>query len=217
MEMRRRAYTVVEVLVYLACFALVGTLLASIYRLLWRTEKTTEATYEVTGQAHSAVQSLRAELEETALGSVRWHAGSQSLSFCSARDQKGNLVTSEYGTPRWQKSVLYQAQAQSLLRWEKGSTQTESRNPFVLDLPVRWSPSEAKTVLRDLTPSGFRVQFVQRERGEGPDQLVDTNPVFNQDKPVRNTRLIQVEFQIASGTPPRDNRYEIRWKVSPRY
>ena len=69
--MKTKAFTLIETLVYLGLFCLVGMLVATIFFYMNRTQQATTATYAVTGEADTAIQTIRRDLEETALGSIR--------------------------------------------------------------------------------------------------------------------------------------------------
>jgi len=134
--MRRRAYTLIELIVYLGIFLLVVLTVGAVYSILTQTQNSTAATYAVTGDGDTAVQYFRRDLEETALASVRVYSSSSTqltelrpaLSFCSPRifepGKPGSLQISEYGAPRWVKHVFYALDSRSgegtgnLVRWE---------------------------------------------------------------------------------------------------
>ena len=70
---------------------------------------------------------------------------------------------------------------------------------------------------------GFRVQFVRRNREDGPETLSDDNPtVFSRQKNSNafesNTRLVQVDLKFAtSSSTGKGNFYAVTFRVCPLY
>lgn len=176
--MRKKAFTLIESLVYLGIFSLAGMLIATIFFYMNRTQRATTATYAVTGETDTAIQVIRRDLEETALGSIRLNAEpvhrtgrgpagdapaflTSGASFCAARVPAGpdvdKLWISEYGVPRWTKNVFYAIRKKGndpaeLVRWEIPLAATaNNRIPQSVELfPTVVNSTTERVVLHNL-------------------------------------------------------------------
>ena len=153
--MKRRGFTLIEVIVYLGLFLVIATLLAQVYSLSTQTQRTTASAYAVTGQTDTAMHWLRRDLQQTALASVRSYSGgagssallSPAVTLASARVQAGSdlqskLLISEYGAPGWAYHVFYGLprkageQTGTLVRWESAYAPADvNRIPQVATMP----------------------------------------------------------------------------------
>jgi len=151
MAIGRRGATLIELVIYTGLFCLVGMLLAQMFAISGRTQRSTASAYAVTGQTETCMQWLRRDLQDTVLGTVRVaNTGgiAPMLGVLSARSmdpkEPGLLQISEYGAPRWTKYVYYALRAKSgaqvgdLVRWEVALSDTEKndRLPHVAPTPT---------------------------------------------------------------------------------
>jgi len=244
---RTRGYTLMEMVVYMALFAITGLLLATIFHVSKRAQQSTTASYVVSGQTDTTMRFLRQDLQETVLTSVYSNTTPfPYVSMCSARELQTDariperLLISEYGVPRWRKHVYYGlkpggAQVTSLMRWEVEIT-NDTRLPQVAPPPTT-IPRDARAVLHNvLQPNqtvtdlpgfsppgawgGFRAQFVRRAGGErGVETMANLGPSYNQAAAQDNTRLVEVEMQILDNElrVAGTNFYSVRMRVCPQY
>ncbi len=170
---RRLGFTLFEVIIYMAIFALTGMLIASIFQITRRTQESSSAAHAVSGESDTAVRWLRQDLQDTALGSVRTFPGTSGLSpaasMCSARTvdpgTRGKMLVSEYGVLRWRKHVVYGFQRKSasskvgnLIRWEVplSDAEVEQRVPrFLPALPT--SSTHERVILHNVMAPGSSV------------------------------------------------------------
>lgn len=159
-----RGFTLVEVLVYSALFLLVGLLLAQMFNLSRKTQRTTASAYAVTGQTDTAIDWIRNDLLYTALGSIRTYPGSSALltpaiHMASARvmagnDEQSKLLISEFGAPAWSYHVFYGLRSKpgertgSLVRWEVPYPLAEQdRVPKIAIMPTTLNQVPAPRVI----------------------------------------------------------------------
>lgn len=235
MEMRRKGYTLMEVVVYAVLSLVALGLIGSILQIMMRVRQATGAAFTVTGQVETTVEWLRRDLEETALATVRTQSTPPMLSLCSARNQDNQLMVSEYGGPRWMKHVFYALRADgNLVRWEVplSQAQLDSRLPQVAVFP-KSIPNQARVMMHNgVQPfhqvgqvqgyrasawGGFRVQFVRRDKGEDRDRLDDQNPVTQPKEAGSATRLLELELTTADTSKGSTDFYSLKFRVTPRH
>lgn len=239
---KKRAFTLLEMVVGSFVMLLAGALLARIFTLVRSTERVTTAAYAVTGEADTAISNLRQSLQETSLVSVVTFPKRQGVSFNSARSAEtdkdpGHLLVGEYGVPRWCKHVFFglrgDARHTELVRWEQPFSAAESdRLPHLMD---RWPspPARARVLMHNVVRSGenisdlatvdpddwggFRVQFVRRHDGSGGDYLSDDNPRLGTGKLQDTTGLVELQLATVEALMGKSNYYSITFRVAPRF
>lgn len=183
--MRRRGFSLMELVVYTGLFCLVGMLLAQMFTISTRTQRNTASAYAVTGQTETCMQWLRRDFQDTVLGTVRINnstgAVKPAVGMLSARSvdpkEVGQLLISEYGAPRWTKYVYYTlkanagAQTGDLVRWEVPLTTAEKddRLPKVAPTPTTIG-ADARVVLHNVVcPNQTITQLAGRPAGFATD------------------------------------------------
>lgn len=235
--------TLTEILVTSGLMIVAMVMLWSLQQLLAGTQRSTSASYLVNGQTDSAIQRLRREINETALGSVLIETkDAPTVSFASARpfdrEKKDEIVISPWGSPQWDKHVLYRLQTEpgaktgQLIRWEK---EFENKNFLPQRAPFFLPSSGGKVVLRDvLAPNqsiagvgpagklesneygGFRVEFVRRAGNtDGEESLTRVNP--SEGDSADNTRLLEVELKILQEDYRSPDSYSVVFRCSARH
>ncbi len=234
MEIKRRGFTLVELIIYFFLSVLVLGLVASMFTVAKRTQQHTYAQYLVGGPIADTIRLLQKELQSTALTSVQafpQNGGGErpGMSCASAFDSDGAFSLSGYGTPHWQKHVFYFINEEgSLIRWTRDYTDAEKD----MHLPVRPTnapsdhPGGGRPVMPGLlqpntevekyqpaTPyGGFEVGFVRR--AGGAESVSPVNPSDSTDYPA-HTRLVQVTLRTHGERNPSFS--EIKFRVCPRY
>lgn len=164
MEMmkKRKAFTLMEVIIYMSVFALTGLLIATIFQVSRRAQSSSAAAYAVSGQTDTAIHWIRQDLQETVLGSIYSVPGSTGMlpavSMASSRtvdptgsdaQRQGKLLISEYGVPLWRKHQLYGIRRKAgrpvgdLVRWDIAYTGDDVDRRLPLVLPRGGFPSSA--------------------------------------------------------------------------
>lgn len=243
--MKRRAWSLVEIIMYVGVFLLAMLAITSLYTLARRTQDSSNSSILISGPAEVALANLRHELQQTALASVVAYPNPSApneapgLAFASALNTK--MDVNAYGVPRWNHHVYYTLVAtgdvSKLVRWD----QPFATMDFLPQLPLAKPSSQGskpRTVLDHLVSpnanvlglldqpkykadgfGGFRVQFITRTGGEGGAQgLTSINPSKNQANAADITRLLEVELKVCQrSTMGKPDFYIIRFHVAPAY
>ena len=243
--MKKRAFTLLEIVMYTGLVLLAFLAISELYSLARRTQDSSNSSILISGPAEVALANLRHELEQTALASVVAYPNPDSpneapgVAFASALNSK--LDVNAYGVPRWNHHAFYtlvsSGTTSKLVRWDQPfakldflpqlptalpSVQT-NKGRTVLDHLV--SPNSAVLGLLDQPNykadafGGFRVQFITRAGGEGgPQALTSVNPSKNQSHAADVTRLLEVELKVCQrSTMGKPDFYVIRFHVAPAY
>jgi hypothetical protein len=130
MALVRRAFSTVELVIYISLLAVVVMVGASIFKLSQRTTETTNSNYFLNADAETAVSWLRRDLQQAALVTIQTYPATRSseppgISFCSAleSDNVKKLDANDEGHPSWHNHVYYtlkrgrEAQVGTLMRW----------------------------------------------------------------------------------------------------
>lgn len=153
-------------------------------------------------------------------------------------EQKGRPLVNRWGAPQWDKHVLYTlersdaaAQTGNLVRWERELTEKNYLPVACNVLPSAPGRSKQKVLLRsllapnlssaDFGPSGsgvtdgfggFRMQFIRRPGGSGPDTLSSVNP--RRGNPDENTRMLECQLKLLQQEQSRPHYYSITFRVA---
>lgn len=174
MKPRARAFTLMEVIVYMSVFALTGLLIATIFQVSRRAQSSSAAAYAVSGQTDTAIHWIRQDLQETVLGSIYSLPGNTgvlpAVAMASSRSvdpmgtdaqRQGKLLVSEYGVPLWRKHQCYGVRRKSgrpvgdLIRWDIPYTgdDVDRRLPLVLPgFPT--NPPNPRVILHNILLPG---------------------------------------------------------------
>lgn len=163
--MRRRGFTLIELIVYCALVMVIGLAAASLFRLMQGMMVATNVSYLVSRDLEVGLATLRQDLEDAPISSMQVYAPSAggglppSLVLQTARDANGHMVLSPLGVPQWQGWVFYTLEKTSevtgdLVRWEQAQV---TDLPLLATLPPSPVPSTAtrrRVVLRSVVLPG---------------------------------------------------------------
>lgn len=136
----RRAFTFIEMVIYVALALIAALGVGALFKLGRGAGASTAASYLVSAEADTALRWLKRDLQETALISIRSYPSAAQpsqppgVSMASARDttvNNGALQISKYGTPLWNTTVFYSVnlapgeRTGELIRWEKPLSDAE--------------------------------------------------------------------------------------------
>lgn len=232
----RRGMTMIELTVYMFLFTIATGVVIALFNSTRTMSQNTTASYLVNGNTETAIRTLRQDLKETALTTLRVTTTPPGISFVSARDDRGKLLVNKHGAPQWEKHVFYTLEANgNLVRWER---ELDLKN--LLPMPTTIAPSaiegnRRRVVLGGVVlpgfklvgagshanetagpAGGFRVQFIRRAGGDdGAESKVNENPRVG--NPADNTRLVETELQIYRDNGARPDYYAISFRVAPSY
>lgn len=211
---RARGFTLAELMTGTFVATLVLGVVLSVFVLGRGAWRSAQASYMLSREVGVALATLRADLEETSLGSVRVSEKPSGLSMATARDGESLLLLPS-GAPRWRGHVLYVLDPEGrLVRWVR-----EEAGPGLLPrvCPVPpWPTVAGRVVMRHLlppgkavvdgrvvddaaSPGGFVPRFVRRDSGrrtlsvDGPTRYTDGE---RSDWSKGNTLLVQVDLQV---------------------
>ena len=169
-----------EIMVYMAVFALTGLLIAAIFQVSRRAQSSSAAAYAVSGQTDQAIHWLRQDLQETVLGSIYTHPADGStdlypaVSMASSRSvdpmgndaqRQGKLLVSEYGVPLWRKHQCYALKRKAgrpvadLVRFDipYSAADADNRLPLLLDKFPTALPANPRIILHNIVVPGERI------------------------------------------------------------
>lgn len=238
---RRRGATIVELMFYglLVTFLLAGVL--ACYLSLREFYQGAIGSYLINSEFEPGLRSLRRELKETSLISLRPYPNPQvsqalpGLSFVSARSYEDptRFEVSSHGAPAWSKHVFYTFKPKdsvsgSMIRWGKKLPV----NTYV-PLPAPELPQSlagaghSKTMFKGILGpraslpgmevdehGGFQLRFVIYEKGK--ERLVDQlpEPAAESDP----SRLIQVDLKgYTHNDSGKANAFWVHFRVYPRH
>ena len=216
--MRKRGFTIIEILVACMIGAVVSTLAISLYVLSIRRHSSDVGLYELEVDVAQVIDLLRSDLRETNLGSVVVKDNALSFAAATPLGEINNFQLSEYGAPKWQKQVFYGLQPTTeekglsrLVRYESKSSEGVPR-PWSGDFPDP-EGQESRILSRhllskgyslkkgdgglltlqpdDTSTGGFDCRFVTRK-----NELVTERP-----EPEEATRLVQLQLTLVASSP----------------
>lgn len=199
----KRAASLLEMMTYSFLFSLLTLGILSLYVSAKEYYEGSVGSYLINAEFEPGLRSLRQELRETSLISLRPYPNPKvslalpGCSFLSARsyDKQTQYLTSPHGAPQWDKQVFYTLQPANketgnVIRWEKKLDPPSLMPSAPLDLPQTIAnPAHSRTMLKGiLLPKmklpalktetdehgGFRVAFVGYDGGDRV--LTDFNP-----------------------------------------
>lgn len=186
MKMKRRGFTLSEVLVYGFLALVVMAVVTSVFFTAQRTHQAVSTSYNIGPALSVAVEQIRKDLAGAPLASVSVKQDPPGLSFQSSYklDETSRNVIGDFGVPVWQKWVHYGLDynpgdtTANLVRWEEAGI---SRVPG-LSSSAPWPPqtTNKRVILRNVAVpnalldgvgengrmqldgwGGFRVQFLR--------------------------------------------------------
>ncbi len=198
--MKRRGFTLTEVLIYGVLSLLVMGIVASLFFTAQRTHQAVTSSYNIGPGLSIAVEQIRKDLAGAPLASVSVKKDPPGLSLQSSYeiDDTTRNVIGDFGVPVWQKWVHYGLDyapgdtTAKLVRWEEAGV---GRVPG-LSPTAPWPPqtSQKRVILRDVAVpnavldgvggngqiqldgwGGFRVQFLRLDNN-GDWVASDDNP-----------------------------------------
>ena len=222
MRLHKRAFTLAELVVYFALSVLALGLVFGIFFSGRRNFESTSSSYLVSQDAEAALRWMRADLKDSALGTIRVYPNPDhpdeppGISMASPRDKKNAFMINDHGAPLWTSYIYYTLNEKGqLIRWlEEVDFQ---------GLPVASSkmPSDknrrfARIVLRNVCApevtlpqqaalserGGFDLQFV-RWTDQGDEVLTSWNPAQITNGEVskipegRSSKLIQLLLTVS--------------------
>ncbi len=228
MALRKRGFTLIEIIVYFALSVAALGILLSLFTVLRRTSDHTYAQYLVSGNLATTTRMIRKELQATSLASITSYGANAGeaagFSCVSGYDNEGEFKLGAYGTPHWQKHVYYTLDGQGrITRWTKDITD-KNYLPTLAPPPVK--DDAGRVLMTDALPpnkavdkwhpasnyGGLELGFVRRSGAN--ETVVPQNP-RDSANPEQNTRLVQVTLRTLEESGP--NFLEIKFRVFPRY
>lgn len=199
--MTRRGFTLIEITIYAFLSLLVLMTVYAVFKSGRDAYSTVTDTYLLGKEAEAGLRTLRSDLQETALSSIRItdrSDGDSSLSMISPRKYgSGDLGVTDLGAPRWQKYVFYTAvperngQTASLIRWEQAVTGGSQVLPTAstADPDGITDAGQKRVVIRNLykpqlgsipgvTADRFVARFVRYQLGASASGAAETNEVL---------------------------------------
>lgn len=226
MAMKRRGFTLIEIVVYFGLAVVALGVILSIFTVATRTQQQTYSQYLVGGSLSTTVRLIRRELQATALSSIMNEEGVPGFSCASAYDNDGKFTLNGYGVPNWQKHVFYRLDDGALIRWSQDMAEVNML-PSPTAIALAEAGGNGRSVMSGLLPAnkavgslfeaspygGLEISYVRRE--EGVDSLSKVNPRDSEEYDT-HTRLVEVTLRTFEDRSEPDFS-EIRFRVCPRY
>ena len=185
---RQNAFTVIEILVYIAISAVIMALLMTLFNVHRQSYNVTTATYLLGQEAEAALRWIREDVRDSALASIRVYPSAEKpteppgASLASARNKDEEYKIDKSGAPAWEKQIFYTFEPETggtgrLLRREVAYGKYQPI-PTVSDtLPSAVPATKQRVVLRGVvkpdaqlkglagvdTYGGFKLQFVRSD------------------------------------------------------
>lgn len=210
--MKRRGFTLVELLIATIIGGLVMTMAISLYVLTLRRESTDVGLFQLESEVALVVDVMRADFRETNLGSVKLDEDGVSFASANPLGELSNMQVSRFGAPQWQKQVYYTLLPtvatpglSQLMRYEaaggaipapwQGAFPSDGKNNRVITSAMLSKgyhfENNAEGRLRltsdQKSPGGLSVHFVDK----------DNSLESNLPTPDKATRLLQVDLILA--------------------
>lgn len=239
----RRAYTLVELIVYFMTSALVMWAIVSMFISGRKSYEATSSSYLVSKDAEAALRWIRADLQETALTTVRVYpndedsSGAPGISMASARNLDEEFEVNAFGAPKWQTYVYYTLDKDGVLtRWIeehefKGTPVASDNKPS----NVR-NKSKQRVILRSVAKpgqelpgfdqpmserGGLDLQFVRITK-DGKVSLSNLNPAqatATGATGTDHTKLIDLQLTVVTknSSSGKDSYVQLPIRVMPRH
>lgn len=109
MANRKRAVSLIELLIYTMVAFLIATTALYIFSYARKTSTAASSGFNISQDVVSAIRRLRRDLQESSLQSIRYFStgSSPQLVMASAHDDSGQFQISRYGVPQWSRYVCY--------------------------------------------------------------------------------------------------------------
>lgn len=175
MEMKRRGFTLLELVIYVGLGALALGAILSLFMISRSAQQQTYTSSLVSGRVYTALRMLRRDLQETALASIEVYpnandsAENPGLSMAGAYlGDKPTLEVSAFGAPRWEHTVFYTLKPQTgktgtLVRWTKNYDTVNLLPQLDLSPPSAIDAATERTLVEDLLLPNLTIENV----GEG--------------------------------------------------
>lgn len=241
--MKRAGFTLIETLIAMMVFLLIGSVVYKAYYVLRQVGSGTSESYTLSSEVGVAVSQLRKELSETSLSSIFVSKEGDKFSFASPRNQNGEIQVHPEGSLRWERDIFYTLESSGdgntaqLVRWSGSRTNEALRLPFPYQQDHPDPSPEKKTLVQHLLRPGREVsqvgevskeakalnqvvQFVRRDK-DGHRVLSSINPTSRSDRQKRgwsrgSTRLLEVNLRVLEELTSSKNSYiEVRFSVCP--
>ncbi len=163
---KQRGMTMVELVVYFSLAVLAGVLFWAISNLIWGGQRATASSYLVSGETEKAIEWIRRDVNESALGSIEVFPNAErseeapGMSLVSNRAydpvQRGKPLVNRWGAPQWDKHVLYTLQRGDnattgrVIRWEKELARKDYLPEISSALPSSVESAKQRVLLRDV-------------------------------------------------------------------
>lgn len=196
---RRRGFTLVEILIYAFLSLLILATVTALFSTGRGHYQAASTSFLIGKEAEVGLRWIRADLQGAPLTSIRLYPRTgfstepPGCSFVSARGEDGTLQLSDAGVPLWQRHVFYtlvregNGNTGSLVRWEKPLAAPAPEPSATAVLPsslggsqrallrgLAWPGSELEGLGRLGPGGGFALRFV-RQTPDG-EELVEENP-----------------------------------------